>query len=168
MPLLDRLLLREIFFPLGVGLLATLQLLLILQLLQLNQVVFGSAVTLADLGRVTAALPPHFMVVAVPLAYMLGVQLGLGRLAGDQDLLAGGAAGTHPLRLYRVPLALGVVAAACVFALARWAERWGLRQLNAVLNEVIKRNLQTGLPPGVFNDALPRFMVYVGSDEGGT
>ncbi len=168
MPLLDRLLLREIFFPLGVGLLATLQLLLILQLLQLNQVVFGSAVTLADLGRVTAALAPHFMVVAVPLAYMLGVQLGLGRLAGDQELLALSAAGTHPLRLYRVPLALGVVAAACVFALARWAEPWGLRQLNAVLNEVIKRNLQTGLTPGVFNDALPRFMVYVGSDEGGT
>ena len=168
MPLVDRLLLREIFFPLAVGLLAILQLLLILQLLQLNQVVFGSAVTLADLGRVTAALAPHFMVVAVPLAFMLGVQLGLGRLAGDQELLALSAAGAHPLRLYRVPLALGVVLAACVFALARWAEPWGLRQLNAVLNQVIKRNLQTGLTPGVFNDALPRFMVYVGGDERGT
>src|SRR5258708_28606265 len=125
MPLLDRLLLREIFFPLGVGLLAILQLLVILQLLQLNQVVFGSAVTLADLGRVTAALAPHFMVVAVPLAYMLGVQLGLGRLAGDQELLALSAAGTHPLRLYRVPLAPGAVAAGRRVRLSRLGDAWG-------------------------------------------
>ena len=46
MSLLDRLVLREILVPLGVGLLAILQLLVILQLLQLNEVVFGSAVSL--------------------------------------------------------------------------------------------------------------------------
>ena len=166
MTLLDRLVLREILVPLGVGLLAILQLLVILQLLQLNEVVFGSAVSLGDLGRVTAALAPHFLVVAVPLAFMLGVQLGLGRLAGDQELLAMSAAGFHPLRLYRVPLAIGLALAVGVAALARWAEPWGLQQLNAVLNDVIKRNLKEGLNPGVFNDHLPRFMIYVGGQEG--
>src|SRR3989442_12533360 len=107
MPLLDRLLLREIAIPLGVGLLAIRQLLVILQLLQLNEVVFTSAVTIEDLLRVTAALAPHFLVVAVPLAFMLGVQLGLGRLAGDQEILALSAAGTHPLPRHRGPLPLG-------------------------------------------------------------
>ena len=167
MSLLDRLVLREILVPLAVGLLAILQLLVILQLLQLNEVVFGSAVSLRDLGRVTAALAPHFLVVAVPLAFMLGVQLGLGRLAQDQELLALSAAGSHPLRLYRVPVAIGLVLALCVAALARWAEPWGLSQLSSVLNDVIKRNLQTGLTPGVFNDNLPRFMIYVGEQEAG-
>src|SRR5437016_13598138 len=81
MPLLHRLLLRAVAIPLGVGLLAILQLLVILQLLQLNEVVFTSAVTIEDLLRVTAALAPHFLVVAVPLAFMLGLQPGLGRLA---------------------------------------------------------------------------------------
>ena len=168
MTLLDRLVLREILVPLGVGLLAILQLLVILQLLQLNEVVFGSAVSLSDLGRVTAALAPHFLVVAVPLAFMLGVQLGLGRLAGDQELLALSAAGIHPLRLYRVPVAIGLALALVVAALARWAEPWGLQQLNSVLNDVIKRNLQSGLVPGVFNDNLPRFTIYVGGQENDT
>src|SRR2546422_6188861 len=165
MPLLDRLLLREIAIPLGVGMLAILQLLVILQLLQLNEVVFTSAVTLEDLLRVTAALAPHFLVVAVPLAFMLGVQLGLGRLAVDQEVLALSAAGTHPLRLYRVPLAIGLALAIVVAALTQWAEPWGLQQLNRVLNDVIKRNLQSGLEPGIFNDGLPRFMIYVTSEE---
>jgi lipopolysaccharide export LptBFGC system permease protein LptF len=51
--------------------------------------------------------------------------------------------------------------------MTRWAEPWGLQQVNQVLNEVIKRNLQSGLLPGVFNDNLPRFMVYVADAEGG-
>src|SRR3989449_8595233 len=165
MPLLDRLLLREIAIPLGVGLLAILQLLVILQLLQLNEVVFSSAVTLEDLLRVTAALAPHFLVVAIPLAFMLGVQLGLGRLAADQEVLALSASGTHPLRLYRVPIAIGLGLAVIVAGLTQWAEPWGLQQLNRVLNDVIKRNLQSGLEPGIFNDALPRFMIYVASEE---
>jgi len=167
LPLLERLVLREIAGPLAVGLLAILQLLVILQLLQLNEVVFGSAVSPGDLVRVTAALAPHFLVTAVPLALMLGVQLGMGRLAADHELLALTAAGTHPLRLYRVPAAVGAALALAVAALAHWAEPWGFRQLNAVLNDVIKRNLKTGLEPGVFNDGLPRFMVYVTSEEPG-
>src|SRR3989442_2524459 len=129
MPLLDRLLLREIAIPLGVGLLAILQLLVILQLLQLNEVVFTSAVTIEDLLRVTAALAPHFLVVAVPLAFMLGVQLGLGRLAGDQEILALSAAGTHPLRLYRLPLAIRGALALLVAALTPSAAPPGLHQL---------------------------------------
>src|SRR2546428_9868532 len=134
MPLLDRLLFREIAIPLGVGLLAILQLLVILQLLQLNEVVFTSAVTIEDLLRVTAALAPHFLVVAVPLAFMLGVQLGLGRLAGDQEILALSAAGTHPLRLYRVPLAIGGALALLVAAPHHWAGPWGLQPRKHLLH----------------------------------
>ena len=166
MSLYDRVVLREILWPLAVGLLAILQLLVVVQLLQLNEIVFGSAVTLVDLLRVTSALAPHFMVVAVPLAFMLGVQLGVGRLSGDRELLALSAAGFHPLRLYRVPLSIAVLLAGGVAALAHWAEPWGLQQLNRVLNSVIKRNLESGLSSGVFNDGLPRFMIYVTSQTG--
>jgi lipopolysaccharide export system permease protein len=162
----DRMVLREVLWPLAVGLFAILQLLVVLQLLQLNEVVFGSAVTLGDLLLVTTALAPHFMVTAVPLAFMLGVQLGVGRLAGDRELLALSAAGAHPLRLFRVPVAIACVLAVVVAALAHWAEPWGLRQLNRVLNRVIKRNLETGLTSGIFNDGLPRFMIYVTNQTG--
>jgi lipopolysaccharide export system permease protein len=167
MTLLDRLVLREILVPLGVGLLAILQLLVVLQLLQLNEIVFGSAVSLADLARVTVALAPHFLVIAVPLAFMLGVQLGLGRMAGDNELLALSAAGRSPLELYRVPVAIALALAMAVAAMARWAEPWGLQVLNSVLNDVIKRNLESGLLPGVFNEHLPHFMIYVASEEKG-
>ncbi|TMA19761.1 MAG: YjgP/YjgQ family permease [Deltaproteobacteria bacterium] len=167
MALVDRLILREILVPLAVGILAIVQLLVILQLLQLNQIVFGSAVTLGDLGRLTVALAPHFLVVALPLAFMLGVQLGIGRLSSDRELLAMSAAGVPPLRFYRVPIAISLALGVAVAALVHWAEPWGFQELNRVLNQVIKRNLQSGLTPGLFNDGLPRFMIYVGGQEHG-
>src|SRR5205814_980497 len=131
------------------------------QLLQLNEVVFSSAVTLNELGRLTAALLPHFLVLAIPLAYMLGLQLALGRMAIDREIIALTAAGTPLRRLYRVPVVVAVALGFAVAALAAWAEPWGLREVTRVLNEVIKRNLQTGLLSGVFNEGLPRFTVYV-------
>src|SRR2546430_12152582 len=164
MPLLDRLLLREIAIPLGVGLLAILQLLFILQLLQLNEVVFTSAVTVSDLMRLTAALAPHFLVSAVPLAFMLGVQLGLGRLAADQEVLALSASGTHPLRLYRVPLAIGLGLAVIVAGAAPGAGPRGLPQLHPLLHDVIKRNLQSRPEPRLFHHALAPVLNYVGSE----
>ena len=160
--LLDRMIAREMALPLGVGLFAILQLLVVAQLLQLNEVVFSSAVTLNELGRLTVALLPHFLVLAVPLAYMLGLQLALGRMALDREIIALTAAGTPLLRLYRVPVVVAVALGFAVAALTAWAEPWGLREVTRVLNEVIKRNLQTGLLPGVFNEGLPRFTVYVG------
>ena len=94
MALVDRLILREILVPLAVGILAIVQLLVILQLLQLNQIVFGSAVTLGDLGRLTVALAPPFLVVALPnrvgQAAELPVGLGGGLLAEPAALVEAG------------------------------------------------------------------------------
>jgi lipopolysaccharide export system permease protein len=164
--LLDRALLRETLLPLAVALFALLQLLVVAQLLQLNEVVLGPAVSLLDIARVTVALAPHFLVLAAPVAYMLAVQLSLGRLSGDQELLAFSAAGRSPLELYRVPAILALLLGIGAAALATWAEPWGLRQLHGVLNEVIKRNLGSAVVPGVFGEDLPRFMLYVeGTDK---
>lgn len=159
--LFDRMLLRECLAPLGVGLLAILQLLVLAQLLQLNEVVFGGAITLLDLGRVTVGLFPHFLALASPLAFVLAVQLSLGRMAGDRELLALCAAGRSPLAFYRVPALLACAVAGGSFWLTAVAEPWGLRELNGVLEQVIKRTLAEALQPGVFNTGLPRFMVYV-------
>jgi lipopolysaccharide export system permease protein len=160
LPLLDRLLLREAVAPLLVGLFAILQLLVLGQLLQLNEVVFSGAVTLADLSRVTLGLAPHFLVMAAPIAYVLGMQLAVGRLAADRELLALAAVGRSPFSLYRVPIFVALVFGLGTAALVKFAEPQGLTLLNRVLDEMLSRNLETGLSPGVFNDPIPRMMIY--------
>ncbi len=160
MPLLDRLLLRESLLPLAVGLFAILQLLVLGQLLQLNEVVFSGAVTLGDLARVTLGLAPHFLVMASPIAFVLGMQLAVGRLAADRELLALSAQGRSPLALYRVPLLIALLFGLGNALLVRQAEPRGLQLLNRTLDAMLSRALETGLAPGVFNDPVPRLMLY--------
>src|SRR6266481_3685566 len=85
-----------------------------------------------------------------------------GRLPQRQAHADGGG---HPVEPQRVPTAISVGLALVVAALTQWAEPWGLQQLNRVLNDVIKRNLQSRMEPGIFNDGLPRFMIYVASED---
>jgi lipopolysaccharide export system permease protein len=153
--------LQEVLPPLLVGLVALVLMLVLGQLLQLNEIVFGASVTLRDLALFTLALLPHFLALALPLTFVLGVQLGLGRLLGDRELLALATTGRSPLQLYRVPAALALLLGLVSSWLVQTAEPWGLARMRGSLDEVIKRNLQSGLLTGVFNEGLPRLTVYL-------
>jgi lipopolysaccharide export system permease protein len=49
-----------------------------------------------------------------------------------------------------------------VGALAFQAEPWGLRGIHKQLNELIKRNVAGDVRPGIFNEDIPRFTLFVG------
>lgn len=157
-----RLLLREIAVPLVLSMLLVGQLLVVLQLLQLNEVLFGSGFDPWSVLRTAIYLAPHFGVIAVPLAFLLAVMLGLGRLAEDNELVAFGALGRSPKALYLVPVLLSVVLGFIVAGLAFEGEPWGLRGIHRELNELIKRNVAGDIKPGTFFEDIPRFTVFVG------
>ena len=106
MRLLDRYLAKEILLPFAAGLLFLTQILLATQLLAQADVLFGSGVSLVDVGAVVLYLLPHFLAYVLPIAFLLGAVLGVGRLAEDREVVALGAAGFSPAWLVRVPLAI--------------------------------------------------------------
>lgn len=162
-----RLLLREIVVPLLLALVLVSQLLVVLQMLQLNEVLFGSGFEVASLLRIAVYLAPHFAVFALPLAFLLAVMLGIGRLAEDRELVALQALGRSPRSLYPVPIAMGLVLGAAVGLVTFFAEPWGLRGIHRQLNELIKRNVAGDIRPGLFYEDIPRFTVFVGATEAG-
>src|SRR6185312_8640057 len=103
---LHRYLASEIVRPLLAALLLLFQLLFALQLLRGTDLVFGAGATAADVGRIALDLAPHFVAMAMPIAFLLGTLIGLGRLAEDRELLALGASGVDPFVLLPVPLLL--------------------------------------------------------------
>jgi lipopolysaccharide export system permease protein len=165
--LLDRYLTREILLPFGAGLVFLTQLLLATALLARADVLFGSGVSLLDVGVVVLALLPHFLGFVLPIAFLLGAVLGVARLAEDREVVALGAAGVSPLRLVRVPLALALVAGALGVANALWVEPFTLAVGRLRLNEIIKKNVQSDVRAGTFFDRIPGFTLYAEKVEGG-
>src|SRR5919201_2168829 len=112
MTLLDRYLAREILLPFAAGLLFLTQILIATQILAQADVLLGSGVSLVDVGAVGVDLVPHFLGYVLPVAYLLGAVVGVGRLAEDRELVALGAAGGPPAPPLPRPALLGLAAAA--------------------------------------------------------
>jgi lipopolysaccharide export system permease protein len=165
---IHRLLLSEIARPFGAALLFLFQLLFAMQLLRGTDVLFGSSVSAADIFRIALWLTPHFVVMALPIAFLIGVLLGLGRLAEDRELLALSACGVSPLVLLPVPVGLGLALAAGALGLGWSIEPDGLLAVRVQAGSMLRKNLQGDIQAGVFFDDLSGLTLYAEKVEPGT
>jgi lipopolysaccharide export system permease protein len=160
MGLLERYLAKEILLPFMAALLFLTQLLLMTQILARADILFGAGVTAVDIAAVAGALLPHLLGFVMPVSFLLGAIVGVGRLAEDREVMAIGAAGLSPVRLVRVPLAIAVVVAAIGVWFAASVDPAGLREARLRFNEIIKRNLTANVRPGTFFEEIPGYTVF--------
>ncbi|MGZ3461053.1 MAG: LptF/LptG family permease, partial [Archangium sp.] len=168
MRLLSRYLLKELVIPLVVWVAFLFLLLFVMQFLKGTDVLLGSAVTLGDMGRLIVYLSPHFLMMALPIAFLLAILLGLGRLSEDRELTALQALGIGPVQLLAGPLAIGAVLAGLMVLITSTAEPWGLTSVKAFVAEIIKKNVVGDVKSGVFYEDLSNLTLYaeqVGEDH---
>jgi lipopolysaccharide export system permease protein len=167
LPLLDRYLAKEILLPFAAGLLFLTQVLLATQLLANARLLFGSGVSLLDVAEVVVLLLPRVVAYTLPIAFLLGAVLGVGRLAEDREVVALGAAGVSTARLVRVPLAMSLVLAAVGLWLTADLEPRSLAAARELVIDVVKRNVRNDVRPGTFYDQIPGTTLYAERVRGG-
>jgi lipopolysaccharide export system permease protein len=167
LPIVDRYLAKEILLPFLAGLLFLTQLLLATQILNKADVLFGSGVSLLDVGSIVVALIPNILGYVLPIAFLLGAVIGVGRLSEDREVIALGAAGISPARLVRVPLALGLLATALGLYISTILEPAGFVLARERINEVVKRNVSNDVRPGTFYEQIPGYTLYAERTQGG-
>lgn len=137
---------------------------LLVAFLRGTDVLLGSSVGAGDLARILAYLTPQLLSQALPVAFLLAVLLGLGRLSEDGEVTALQALGVAPWRLMAPALALGVVLSGWQVLMAFTAQPWGMAGASAEANELIRRNLMHDVKPGVFHERVKGFSFY--AEEG--
>ena len=164
--LLSRYCLREVLSPLlaWIGLLWVM--LFVMSFLRGTDVLLGSTITALDFARFIVWLSPQFFIQAAPIAFLLAVLLGLGRLAEDGELRAMAALGVPPRALLTGPLWLALGVSAVMAALAFTAQPWGLKAVRIAATELIKRNLAGDVRPGVFHEEVADFTLYAEGIDG--
>ena len=163
---LQRYLLKEICLPVlaWLGLLVTLM--WVMAVLKGTEVLLGSEVTAWDFARVSWYLLPHFVAQAAPVAFLLGLLIGLGRLSEDKELVAMQSFGVAPGRLWLAPLLLAALVSALLACLAFGPQPLGLQAVQRLAAEIIKRNLVGDVKPGVFHNQLQAVTLYVERVDG--
>jgi len=105
MKLTDRYVLREILTPTLVAFAVYTGFMLVRILVQFSALLLQSANLPLDVGRVLAFSAPHIVVLTIPIAFLLGILVGVGRLSQDSELVALRASGIDLLGLFR-PIAV--------------------------------------------------------------
>src|SRR3977135_1354832 len=110
--ILDRYVAREVLAPFGLGGALLTFALVTGKLLKLPAMVANHGVSIGEVFGLVAFIMPAFLELTFPMAVLLGVLLGFGRMSGDREMIAARACG---MSLYR--LAMPVMG----FALVIWA-----------------------------------------------
>lgn len=161
--------LKEVLWPFVAGLLFLTQMFFVGRLLAEAEAIFGAQIRLLDVGRMLLFVLPSMLAYGLPVGFLLGILIGLGRMGDDQELVALSATGSGPHSLLPMPLLLSVVGAAALMAITCWLEPLGLEQTRLVMRDIITRNLAGEIKPGVFYQDLSDLTIYateIDSDTG--
>jgi lipopolysaccharide export system permease protein len=154
---------REILGPFGLGVVLLTFALVTARLLKLTEMVVNHGVTLGVVASLIGFIMPAFLELTFPMAVLLGVLMGFGRMSGDRELIAARACGISLYRL-AVPV-LGVAFA--VYALSSWlafsVRPWANRSLEEQLFDVTQTASGAGLKEKFFNRDFSGLVVYVDS-----
>lgn len=151
----------EILPPFFVGLLAFTFILLIGRMLKLVELVVTRGVPLVQIGTLFSLILPTFLEMTVPMAFLLAVLLGLGRMSNDQELLAMKASGVSPTEILWPTLAIALVIAVATLALTLFVRPAANFALKKELYNIAKTRIATALKEKVFNDDFPKILIYV-------
>src|ERR1700730_15551310 len=105
MRLIFRSVLRELAPPFLLGLAAYTFVLLIRTVLFLADFPVRRSASFVDVARLALLSLPWMVVLTIPMAFLLAVLVGLGRLGVDSELIALRSCGGGPAALYRPELA---------------------------------------------------------------
>ncbi len=158
---LSRYLIFEILPPFFFGLLAFTFILLIARILKLIELVVTRGVPLLQIGRLFWLILPTFLELTVPMAFLLAILLGLGRLSSDQELLAMKASGISPAQILWPLGAVAIVVAIITLFLTTFARPAANLALKKELYNIAKSRVGTALKEKVFNDDFPKILLYV-------
>lgn len=159
---LDRFLVREVLGPTALGFGTYTFFLLMRPIFGLMEQVFVRGVPFSQALRFLSLTVPHVVVLTVPMSYLFGVLLALGRMNGDNEITALQAAGIS-MRRVLIP----VVGLSLVFGgLNAWLTLQVMPRADRELRVMKVRMFTSAKSLGrvearVFNESFPNLLLYV-------
>lgn len=158
---LFRYLVGEILPPFFFGLLTFTLILLIARIIKMIELVVTRGVPLLQIGKLFSLILPTFLEMTVPMAFLLAILLGLGRLSNDQELLAMKASGVSPWQILCPIAAVAAIISLITLSLTLFGRPAANLALKKELYHIAKSRVTTALKEKVFNDDFPKILIYV-------
>lgn len=157
---LDRYVLRELLPPFVLALLIFTFLLVLPPVMEYLENLLAKGVTWGTAARILWTLVPQALGLTIPMAVLVGILIGLGRLSSDRESVALLACGVSPYRLLRP---IGILALAGALA-TMYVMVVAIPDANQTFREitfaVVSQKVETEIRPRVFFEDFPGWVLY--------
>lgn len=157
---LNRYVFLEVLAPTLVGFLAYTGFMAVRGLVQFAELLVQSEQPFVEAGLVVALSLPHIVVLTLPVAFLLGLLIGIGRLSADSELTALRASGVDLLSLYRPIGLLSVAIGAATLALMIGVVPRTNHLLYSMKLRLSSFAFAQRIQPGVFSPEIAGLRVY--------
>ncbi|HVB85517.1 MAG TPA: LPS export ABC transporter permease LptF [Candidatus Dormibacteraeota bacterium] len=161
MRLIDRYICREVVSHASLGLAVFTFVFFIPQLVRFMELFVGHSGSAHNVILLFLCTLPPVFAVTLPMAVLVGVLIGLGRLSADSEIVALHACGIS-LRRLLVPIgSVAMVACLANLAITFWLSPAALRTVRRIEEQILISQAPFAIEPRVFDERLPHVVLYV-------
>ncbi len=161
MRILDRYIVREVFRHALLGLVVFTFVFFVPQLVRLMELFVRHSGSGSQILRLFLCIFPSVLTFTVPMAILVGVLLGLGRMSADSEIIALTALGIGRRRILLPVGVLAMTGAAVTLATTLWLGPLALRSFRAIETNLLTSQISFQVQPRVFDERFPRLVLYV-------
>jgi LPS export ABC transporter permease LptG/LPS export ABC transporter permease LptF len=167
MRIVDRYISREVFSHAVLGLAIFTFVLFVPQLVRLMELIVRHSADTLTVVALILCLLPGVLTFTFPMAVLVGVLLGLGRMSADSETTALHAVGIGTRRLLLPIAALAGVATLLTLLMTLWLGPVALAQFRRLEQDLRATQASFEVQPRVFDERFPGLVLYVQDIEAG-
>jgi LPS export ABC transporter permease LptF/LPS export ABC transporter permease LptG len=164
MKILDRYIFKEILFPFLIALVALTFVAFLAfsrEIGWLLELIVRQSATTSEIWALSVAILPNVLTFTIPMAVLVGILTGFGRMSSDSEAIAFRASGISMVRILAPVLTLGILTFAVNVTTTVWIAPETAARLRDLKYEIIARQVSLEVKPRVFNETIRNHVLYV-------
>src|SRR4051794_11618666 len=157
---IDRYVIREVVQPFFLALLIFTFILELPPVMDQLEKLVAKGVPWQTVGRIILLLVPQALGLTIPMALLVGLLIGLGRMSADRESVALLACGVSPYRLLRPVLSMAAVAmAATMFVMIETIPNSN-QKYREIVFQILSKKVESEIQPRVFYQQFANWVLY--------
>src|SRR5215471_10212591 len=168
MKILDRYIFKEILFPFLIALVALTFVAFLTfsrEIGLLLELIVRQSATTSEIWALLVAILPNVLTFTIPMAVLVGILTGFGRMSSDSEAIAFRASGVSMIRLLAPVMALGLLSFAVNLATTVRIGPRSAARLRDLKYEIGAKQASLEIKPRVFNESITNYVLYVQNIE---
>jgi LPS export ABC transporter permease LptF/LPS export ABC transporter permease LptG len=161
MRILDRYVVREVARHALLGLLIFTFVLFVPKLVRLMELFVRHSGSGSQIAQLFACILPSVFVFTIPMAVLVGVMLGLGRMSMDSEIIALSALGISRTRILVPVGVIALVGALLTLLMTAYLAPLSLRNFRNIETDLITSQISFQVQPRVFDERFPHMVLYL-------